>query len=72
MQQPPAGRVDWTGVRLDDRSIEPLDGRTFVARLHRLEECARDLMLLRKARTEQQSHDERVPQDTERAPRPAR
>ena len=36
--QPPDDRgVDWTGVRPDDFPIAPLDGRTFVERLQRLD-----------------------------------
>ena len=57
--QPPDDRgVDWTGVRPDDSPIGPLDGRSFVARLRRLSERARDLTLLRRARTEHHAHDE--------------
>ncbi len=58
-------RIDWTGVQPDDSPIEPLDGRTFLLRLRRLEECARDLTLLRRARMEQQPHDRRVSPDSE-------
>ena len=59
VKQPPDDRsVDWTGVRPDDSPIEPLNSRTFVERLQRLSERARDLRLLRKARTEQHAHDE--------------
>ncbi|MCY4661338.1 MAG: hypothetical protein OXF93_16250 [Acidobacteria bacterium] len=73
MQHPPADRtVDWTGVQPDRGSVEPLDGRTFVARLRRLEACARDLTLLRKARADQQSNDDRLLRDAERTPRPPR
>ena len=53
VMQPPDDRgVDWTGGFPDDSPIAPLDGRTFVERLQRLSERARDLTLLRRARTE--------------------
>ena len=65
--QPPDDRgVDWTGVRPDDSPIGPLDGRSFVARLRRLSERARDLTLLRRARTEQHTHEKRLSRDPER------
>ena len=53
MQPPDNCGVDSTGVRPDDFPIAPLDGRTFVERLQRLSERARDLTLLRRARAEQ-------------------
>ncbi len=56
-------RIDWTGVEPDDSPIEPLDGRTFVLRLRRLDEHVRDLTILRRARMEQQPHDRRVSRD---------
>ena len=71
--RPPHDRgVDWTGVRPDDSPIEPLNSRTFVERLQRLEERIRDLTLLRRARREQHTHEERIPRDPERASRPSR
>ena len=61
MQHPHADRdVDWTGVQPDERPVEPLDGRTFLARLLRLEAHARDLALLRRARQDQQSDDDLI------------
>ncbi len=57
--------IDWTGVQPDDSPIEPLDGRTFLLRLRRLEEHARDLKRLRRARMEQHPHDRRVSPDSE-------
>ena len=69
--QPPENRsVDWTGVHPDDSPVEPLDGRSFLARLRMLGERARDLTLLRSAWTEQRSHEKRLPRDTERAELP--
>ena len=64
--------ADWTGVRPDDSPIEPLNSRSFLVRLRMLSERARDLTLLRRARTEQQSHDKRLSRDPERTPRPSR
>ena len=62
--QPPDNRgVDWTGVRPDDSPIAPLDGRSFVARLRLLSARVRDLTLLRRARTEQHTHEERISRD---------
>ena len=73
VMRPPKDRsVDWTGVHPDDSPIGPLDSRSFLARLRMLSERARDLTLLRRARTEQQSHDERFSRDPERASRPSR
>ena len=67
VKRPPDDRsVDWTGVRPDDSPIEPLNSRNFVERLQRLEERARDLRLLRRARTEQHAHEERLSRDPER------
>ena len=64
--EPPDNRsIDWTGVQPDDSPIEPLDGRTFLLRLRRLEEYVHDLTLLRRALKEQQSHDPRVSSDSE-------
>ena len=57
--------IDWTGVQPDESPIEPLDGRTFVLRLRRLDECVRDLTILRRARMERQTHDRQVSQDSE-------
>ena len=58
-KRPPDARsVDWTGVRPDDSPIEPLNSRTFVERLQRLEERARDLRLLRRALMERHGQDE--------------
>ena len=57
--------IDWTGVQPDDSPIEPLDGRTFLLRLQRLEECVRDLTILRRARMERQPHDRPVSRDSE-------
>ena len=55
--EPPADRsIDWTGVQPDDSPIEPLDGRTFLLRLRRLEQHVHDLRLLRRALKEQQPH----------------
>ena len=65
MQPPDNCGVDWTGVRPDDSPIGPLDGRSFVARLQRLSDRARDLTLLRRARTEQPTHEERLSRDSE-------
>ena len=63
---PPDNRsIDWTGVQPDDSPIEPLDGRTFLLRLRRLEEHVHDLTLLRRALMEQQSHDPRVSSNSE-------
>ncbi|MCE2540849.1 MAG: hypothetical protein J4G16_10820 [Acidobacteria bacterium] len=71
--QPPEDRgVDWTGVHPDDSPIKPLDGRSFLARLRMLGERARDLTLLRNARTERPSHAERLHRDPEGASRPSR
>ena len=67
VMQPPDDRgVDWTGVRPDDSPIAPLDSRSFVVRLRRLSERARDLTLLRRARTEQHTHEKRLSRDPER------
>ena len=64
--EPPDNRsIDWTGVQPDDSPIEPLDGRTFLLRLRRLEEHVHDLTLLRRALKEQLSHDPRVSSDSE-------
>ena len=41
--------IDWTGVQPDDSPIEPLNARTFVLRLRRLEEWVSDLRRLRQA-----------------------
>ena len=57
--------VDWTGFGPDDAPIAPLDGRSFLARLRRLGERARDLTLLRRARAERQTHAERFSRDPE-------
>ncbi len=66
--QPPDNRsVDWTGVRPDDSPIEPLDGRTFVARLRLLSDRVRDLTRLQRARADRQTHEGRSPRDPERA-----
>lgn len=60
VMQPPEDRgVDWTGIRPDDSPIEPLDSRSFVARLQRLSERVRDLTLLRQALTERHTPEER-------------
>ena len=65
-QEPPDNRrIDWTGVQPDDSPIEPLDGRTFLLRLRRLEAHARDLTLLRRALMQRQAHDRRVSADSE-------
>lgn len=64
--EPPDNRsIDWTGVQPDDSPIEPLDGRTFLLRLRRLEEHVHALRLLRRALIEQRSHDPRVSSDSE-------
>ena len=64
--EPPDNRsIDWTGVQPDDSPIEPLDGRTFLLRLRRLEEYVHDLTLLRRALMEQQSHGPRVSSNPE-------
>ena len=57
--------IDWTGVQPDNSPIEPLDGRTFLLRLRRLEEHVHDLTLLRRALMERQPHDRRVSRDPE-------
>ena len=57
--------IDWTGVQPDDSPIEPLDGRTFLLRLRRLEEHVHALRLLRRALMEQRSNDPRVSSDSE-------
>ena len=63
--QPPENRsVDWTGVRPDDSPIGPLDSRSFLVRLRMLSERVSDLTLLRQARTEQHTHEERLPRDS--------
>ena len=55
--EPPDNRsIDWTGVQPDDSPIEPLDGRTFLLRLNRLEQHVHELRLLRRALKEQQCH----------------
>jgi hypothetical protein len=64
--------VDWTGVQADTSPIDPLNERTFSARLRRLGERARSLTVLREAFTEQQSHGERIPRDSDSASRPSR
>ena len=65
MAQPDNRGIDWTGVRPDDSPIEPLDGRTFVLRLRRLEEHVHDLTRLRRALKERQTHDRPVSRDPE-------
>lgn len=55
-------RFRFASLRSDDRS--------FLARLRMLGERARDLTLLRSARTERPSHAERLQRDPERASRP--
>ena len=72
MQPPKNPGVDWTGVGPDDSPIEPLDSRSFPARLRMLSERVRDLTLLRRARAEQQTHEERLPRDPECPTRPSR
>ena len=63
---PPDNRgIDWTGVQPDESPIEPLDGRTFVLRLRRLDERVRDLRLMRRALMERQPHDRRLSPDPE-------
>lgn len=64
--------IDWTGTRPDESSLAPLDGATFLARLRRLEQCAHDLAVLRRAMTGRPAHDDRLHLDPERASRPAR
>ena len=64
MEPPDERRIDWTGVQPDDSPIEPLDGRTFLLRLRRLEGYVHDLILLRRAMKEQQAHDRPVCPDS--------
>ena len=64
--EPPNDRsIDWTGVQPDDSPIEPLNGRTFLLRLRRLEEHVHDLRLLRRALKKQLSHDRPASQDSD-------
>jgi hypothetical protein len=65
MEPPDDRRIDWTGVQPDDSPIEPLDGRTFLLRLRRLEGHVHDLRLLRRVLKEQQSHDRPVSRDSD-------
>lgn len=55
--------IDWTGIGPDESPIEPLDARTFLLRLQRLDERVRDLRLLRRALMERQPHDRRLSPD---------
>ena len=52
--------IDWTGVQPDESPIEPLNARTFLLRLKRLDDSVRDLRLLRRALKERQSDDRRL------------
>ena len=65
MNAPDDRGIDWTGVQPNDSPIDPLDARTFLLRLQRLDERVRDLRLMRRALTEQQPHDRRLSPDPE-------
>ena len=63
---------DWTGVEPDLSPIQPLDARTFEARLRLLSERAESLTILRRAFSEQHARGQQLPPDPERPPRPSR
>jgi len=68
----PGGDTDWTGLGPDTSPVEPLDARTFVARLRLLSERAEGLTILREAMAEQHSRGEQLPrrsQPVSRSPR---
>ena len=65
LEPPDNHGIDWTGVRPDDSPIEPLDGRSFVLRLRRLEDHVHDLTRLRQALTQRQTNDRAVSRNPE-------